>query len=145
MVALAPSRVLGNLPDRAGDGNAGTGLAPGRTRICGAWPLGAGVRRPPSLVSHDARYAPNLGGRLGDGLARTLGTGPLVIRPMPLSRYLACLGRAVWAAPIRLLLRYTVGGAILLIALSTAGRVYKIPMVSPGGATARHDSRRVTW
>jgi hypothetical protein len=88
-----------------------------------------------SLVSHDARYAPNLGGPLGDGLARTLERtfGYQAYALVPL---LACLGRAVWAATsIRLLLRYTAGGAILLIALSTAGRVYKIPMVSPGGAT----------
>ena len=88
-----------------------------------------------SLVSHDARYAPNLGGALGDGLARTLERtfGYQAYALVPL---LACLGRAVWAATsIRLLLRYTAGGAILLIALSTAGRVYKIPMVSPGGAT----------
>ena len=88
-----------------------------------------------SLVSHDARYAPNFGGALGDGLARTLERtfGYQAYALVPL---LACLGRAVWAAtPIRLLLRYTVGGAILLVVLSTAGGLCKIPMMSPGGAT----------
>ena len=88
-----------------------------------------------SLVSHDARCDPNLGGALGDGLARTLERtfGYQAYALVPL---LACLGRAVWAAtPIRLLLRYTAGGAILLVALSTAGGLYNIPMVSPGGAT----------
>ena len=88
-----------------------------------------------SLVSHDARYDPNFGGALGDGLARTLERtfGYQAYALVPL---LACLGRAVWAAtPIRLLLRYTVGGAILLVVLSTAGGLCKIPMMSPGGAT----------
>jgi S-DNA-T family DNA segregation ATPase FtsK/SpoIIIE len=88
-----------------------------------------------SLVSHDARCDPNFGGALGDGLARTLERtcGYQAYALVPL---LACLGLAVWAAtPIRLLLRYTAGGAILLVALSTAGGVYKIPMVSRGGAT----------
>src|ERR1700731_1240302 len=88
-----------------------------------------------SLVSHDARDDPNFGGALGDGLARTLERtfGYQAYALVPL---LACLGRAVWAAtPIRLLLRYTAGGAILLMALSTAGGLCNIPMVSPGGAT----------
>jgi DNA segregation ATPase FtsK/SpoIIIE, S-DNA-T family len=88
-----------------------------------------------SLVSHDARYDPNFGGALGDGLARTLERtfGYQAYALVPL---LACLGRAVWAAtPLRLLLRYTAGGAILLVALSTAGGLCNIPMVSPGGAT----------
>jgi S-DNA-T family DNA segregation ATPase FtsK/SpoIIIE len=88
-----------------------------------------------SLVSHDASYDPNFAGALGDGLARTLERtfGYQAYGLVPL---LACLGRAVWAAtPIRLLLRYTAGGAILLVALSTAGGLCKIPMVSPGGAT----------
>ena len=88
-----------------------------------------------SLVSHDARYDPNFGGALGDGLARTLEQtfGYQAYALVPL---LACLGRAVWAAtPIRLLLRYTAGGAILLVAHSTVGGLCHIPMVSPGGAT----------
>jgi hypothetical protein len=88
-----------------------------------------------SLVSHEARYHPNFGGTLGDGLARTLertfGYQAYVLVPL-----LACLGRAIWTAtPIRLLLRYTGAGAILLVALSTAGGLYNIPAVSPGGAT----------
>jgi DNA segregation ATPase FtsK/SpoIIIE, S-DNA-T family len=89
-----------------------------------------------SLVSHDARYDHNFGGTLGDGLARTLELtfGYQAYALLPL---LACLGRAVWAAtPIRLLLRYTTGGAILLVALSAAGGLYNMPAVSPGYATA---------
>ncbi len=84
-----------------------------------------------SLVSHDARYDPNFGGALGDALARTLKRtfGYQAYALVPL---LACLGRAVWAAPpIRLLLRYTAGGAILLVALSTASGLYHIPAVPP--------------
>src|SRR5712691_2740407 len=88
-----------------------------------------------SLVSHDARFDPNFGGALGDGLVRnlerTFGYQAYALVPL-----LACLGRAVWAAtPIRLLLRYTAGGMILLVALSTAGGLCNIPAVSPGGAT----------
>ncbi len=88
-----------------------------------------------SLVSHDARFDPNFGGALGDGLARnlerTFGYQAYALLPL-----LACLGRSVWAVtPIRLLLRYTAGGAILLVALSTAGGLCNIPAVSPGGAT----------
>ena len=73
---------------------------------------------------------------MGDGLARTLELtfGYQAYALVPL---LACLGRAVWAAtPIRLLLRYTVGGAILLVALSAAGGLHNMPAVSPGYATA---------
>ena len=88
-----------------------------------------------SLVSHDARFDPNFGGALGDGLARnlerTFGYQAYALLPL-----LACLGRSVSAVtPIRLLLRYTAGGAILLVALSTAGGLCNIPAVSPGGAT----------
>ena len=89
-----------------------------------------------SLISHDARYDHNFGGTLGDGLARTLELtfGYQAYALVPL---LACLGRAVWAAtPIRLLLRYTAGGAILLVALSAAGGLHNMPAVSPGYATA---------
>src|SRR6266849_3872299 len=96
-----------------------------------------------SLVSHDARYDPNFGGALGDGLARTLERtfGYQAYALVPL---LACLGRAVWAAtPIRLLLRYTAGGAILLVAQHG-----ERSLPHPGGVAGRchrhHDSRRVT-
>jgi hypothetical protein len=73
-----------------------------------------------SLVSHDARCEPNLGGALGDALARTLEQGFGYLAYV-LALLLACLGRSVWAAaPIRMLVRYTAGGLILLVALSTA-------------------------
>ena len=88
-----------------------------------------------SLVSHDARCEPNLGGALGDALARTLEQGFGYLAYV-LALLLACLGRSVWAAaPIRMLVRYTAGGLILLVALSTAGGLCNIPVVSPGGAT----------
>jgi hypothetical protein len=122
---------MANLPNRADDGNAGRGLAPGRTR--GLWALAFYALL--SLVSHDARREPNLGGALGDVPARTLERtfGYQAYALVPL---LACQGRAVWAATrTRLLLRYNAGGAILLVALSTAGGLYNIPMVTPGGAT----------
>ncbi len=87
-----------------------------------------------SLASHDARSEPNVGGAVGDALARTLehAFGYLAYISALL---LACLGQSVWVAtPIRMLLRYAGGGLILLVALSTARGLCNIPVGSPSGA-----------
>ena len=82
-----------------------------------------------SLISQDVGCSPNLGGPLGDVLARTLehlfGYVEYVV-----SILLGWLGWSVWtAAPRRMVLRYTSGGLFLMVALSAA--LGKFPAVSP--------------
>ena len=95
------------------------------------WALG--VYTALSLASYDAGLQPNLGGPLGDALARTLERAfGYVAYVLPL--FLGSFGWSVWTAvPIRMLLRYTLAGLILLVALST--RLGKIPVLSPSGVT----------
>jgi hypothetical protein len=88
-----------------------------------------------SLVSHDTGCAPNLGGALGEALARIL-EHAFAYRAYVLALLLACLGQSAWtAASIGMLLRYTAGGLILLAALSMVGDLGKIAVVPPGRAT----------
>jgi S-DNA-T family DNA segregation ATPase FtsK/SpoIIIE len=87
-----------------------------------------------SLASHDTRCEPNVGGAVGDALARALEHAFGYLAYI-LALLLVWLGQSVWVAtPIRMLLRYAAGALILLVALSTAGGLYNIPVVSSGGA-----------
>jgi S-DNA-T family DNA segregation ATPase FtsK/SpoIIIE len=87
-----------------------------------------------SLVCSDAGRGPNLGGPLGECLARWLN------HSFGYQSYLiviltAMLGRRVWAGT-RLggLLREAIGGAILTIALSSAAGFLDVPGLDAGGA-----------
>jgi DNA segregation ATPase FtsK/SpoIIIE, S-DNA-T family len=88
-----------------------------------------------SLVSRDAGRNPNLGGPLGDGLARMLESA-FGFQAYMLAGLVACLGRPVWfGATLRTLARVVAGGALLLVALSVAAGLSDIPGMTPGGIT----------
>ncbi len=88
-----------------------------------------------SLVSHDAGRDPNLGGPLGVSLAHSL-EWAFGYQSYVLAGLVAGLGQRVWVGvPLRSLVRETVGGAILLLALSVAAGFCNIPGVTAGGAT----------
>src|SRR5690348_9726488 len=70
-----------------------------------------------SLASHDIGRQPNLGGPLGDALARVL-DGAFGHVAYVIALLIASLGRSVWTvAPIGWISRYTTAGMILLMAL----------------------------
>src|ERR1700756_5604626 len=96
------------------------GLHKGARELAGLGLWALAVYTVLSLASHDIGREPNLGGPLGDALARTLerafGHVAYVVALL-----LVCLGRSVGtAAPMGLIWRYATGGVILLMAASAA-------------------------
>ncbi len=99
-----------------------------------------------SLVSVDLGRSPNLGGPVGQAIADSLGrlAGYQAYTTMLLVAWLA---RRVWsAAPLRTIVREIGGGAILVVAIATAGALWNLGEPRIGGtigvelATVLNDS-----
>jgi S-DNA-T family DNA segregation ATPase FtsK/SpoIIIE len=86
-----------------------------------------------SLVSRDAGHDPNLGGRLGAGLAQIL-EWALGYPAYVLAGLLAGLAWPVWAGrPGREMIRESAGGALLVLSLSVAAVLCEFRGTAPGG------------
>ena len=85
-----------------------------------------------SLTSRDLGQTPNLGGPLGTGLSDMLHLA-LGSQAYVLATMVACLGWRIWrGAPVRSLVRDSLGGAILLMSFSTAAGFFKMRGLAPG-------------
>ncbi len=86
-----------------------------------------------SLVSRDAGRVPNLGGPLGDSLARILES----VFGFPAYLFACLFGWLAWPVwarrSIRTLARNSAGGALLMLSLSVAAGFYAVPGMMPGG------------
>jgi DNA segregation ATPase FtsK/SpoIIIE, S-DNA-T family len=86
-----------------------------------------------SLVSRDAGHDPNLGGRLGAGLAQIL-EWAVGYQAYVFAGLLACLAWPVWTgSSTREMVRESAGGALLVLSLSVAAALCEIPVTAPGG------------
>ena len=98
-----------------------------------------------SLVSVDLGRSPNLGGPVGAAIAATLG-GLVGYESYTAMILVAWLAQRVWTgAGIVTIAREIGGGALLILALATAGALWNLHDLKMGGAlgaTSRHAAER---